>query len=210
MDRNSHDISSESGRREATALDLLEQSDDELLGLFDSIDGSRGASVEERSDYGSLAKLLVRQVATREAALVDVSEAIKDVDGLRGLSDRLQGDTHTRRSLIDELEHMSRGTQPMNLNAGQDFDGALSALVQELRPQIRWEQKEAIPAIRGTFESSNAGGHIHSAAYVSKHAPTNLHPDGSKWYERAPVVSRLMAMYDRLRDYPTQAKDPRK
>ena len=35
-----------------------------------------------------------------------------------------------------------------------------------------------------------------------KHAPTNLELSGPRWIERAPVLSRLLTIYDHLRDFP--------
>jgi hypothetical protein len=41
-----------------------------------------------------------------------------------------------------------------------------------------------------------------SAGHVRRHAPINLDPHGPRWWERAPVISRLMTVYDHLRDFP--------
>ena len=40
------------------------------------------------------------------------------------------------------------------------------------------------------------------AAHVARHAPTNLDPNGARWFERSPVISRFLTIYDRMRDYP--------
>jgi hypothetical protein len=29
----------------------------------------------------------------------------------------------------------------------------------------------------------------------------NLNPDGPRWWERAPIISRAITLYDRLRDF---------
>jgi hypothetical protein len=47
---------------------------------------------------------------------------------------------------------------------------------------------------------------LKSAEHVANHAPTNIHPNGPKWYERAPVLSRLLSVYDRKRDFPQADK----
>jgi hypothetical protein len=39
-----------------------------------------------------------------------------------------------------------------------------------------------------------------------RHAPTSLSPEGPRWYERAPVISRLLTIYDRLRDFPRASR----
>ena len=69
--------------KEGTAIDLLEAEDLKLRQLFTALRGARGSSVVERSEYGDIAKQAIRHLATREAALVDVSEVASHDPGLR-------------------------------------------------------------------------------------------------------------------------------
>jgi len=55
---------------------------------------------------------------------------------------------------------------------------------------------------RSALTAADREDELKTAEYLSVHAPTNLHPDGPQWWERAPVISRLITLYDRLRDFP--------
>jgi len=201
--------SMESAPKDETALDLLEREDRELLQLFSDLEAAQEPDVESRARYGDLAKNLIRHVATREAALVDVSTALKGLEGTEGEWSALEGNGNDRRQAIDEVERMSRGVQGINLNAGQDFEGALSALTDLLEPEIDRDLHHLIPHLRRTLTPQEANAVFHSAAHVARHAPTRLSPKGPAWYERAPFVSRLLSIYDRLRDYPTASRRAR-
>jgi hypothetical protein len=190
--------SAESG----TALDLLEREDIELRSIFGQVRAAQGWSVEDRADYGDLAKTVIRRVATREAALVDVASVAGQVPALEALTERIEQLSSIRREALDKVEKMSRGVQGINLNTGQDFDKEFSALMQIVGSEIEWDLDEAIPAVRSALEQHDKVGDLTSADKVAKRAPTNLSPKGPRWYERAPVLSRFISTYDRLRDFP--------
>jgi len=191
-----------------TSLDLLESEDRKILTIADEIATKRGSSVEDRADYGNEAKLLVRHLAAREAALLDVAEGLAKLTGLHELGDEFFGDPAPRRGKMDTVEHMSRGIQGMYLNTGQDFDGELSALLDLLRPSIEWDLYEGIPEVRARVGKRGAEV-FHSADHVAHHAPTSLNPTGPQWWERAPVVSRLVTVMQHLRDYPKASREAR-
>jgi hypothetical protein len=188
----------------ATALDQLERENRELQGIFVELDAHRSASVEDRAEYGKLVKKLIRHVAIREAALVDVGLAIENAPSLPTKAERLRQGTEQRRTLIDRVEKMSRGVQGINLNTGQNFDAELLELQRLLQNEMQWEA-EALPGIRAALGNGGLQD-LHSADYVVKHAPTNLSPRGPRWYESAPFVSRLLTLYDHLRDFPKAAR----
>ena len=185
-----------------TALDLLEREDLELRRLFTVLRQHRGSSVEDRADYGNAAKDVIRHIATREAALVEVAESISGDPGLEHVSARLEDNMGPRREQIDRVEKMSRGVQGINLNQGQDFDAEMQQLEQIVGTEIEWELGEALPQIQHAIGHSDSDDAMKSARHVEKHAPTNLEPSGPRWVERAPVVSRLLTIYDHLRDFP--------
>ena len=110
--------------KNATALDQLERENRELQRIFAELDAHRSASVEDRAEYGKLVKKLIRHVAIREAALVDVGLAIEHVPSLPTKAERLRQGTEQRRTVIDRVEKMSRGVQGINLNTGQNFDAS--------------------------------------------------------------------------------------
>jgi hypothetical protein len=120
----------------------------------------------------------------------------------------MESDTKSRREALDRLEHMSRGVPIMSLNHGQDFDGKLRDLEDLLRPDLTFDLESALPAIRQAQDHGEAA-EFHSAHYVERHAPTSLSPEGPKWYERAPVISWAVTMYDHLRDYPRSSRGQR-
>jgi hypothetical protein len=184
------------------ALDLLEEEDLALRRLFTQLRTLQGTTVTERAEYGDLAKTTIRHLATREAAITEVLSVVTDTPELGEVVARIETDTGIRRPLINRVEKMSRGVPPMNLNQGQDFDAALRAIVQEVGTEIEWDLEVGLPAMKAAVRGTERSGDIKSAAHVARHAPTNLHPDGPRWFERAPVISRLLTVYDRLRDYP--------
>jgi hypothetical protein len=97
---------------------------------------------------------------------------------------------------------MSRGVPPNNLNQGQDFDGALGDVVEEVAGEIEWDLDIALPTLKAAIRGTEREDELKSANHVARHAPTNLHPGGPRWFERTPIISRLVTLYDRMRDYP--------
>jgi hypothetical protein len=184
------------------ALDLLQSEDEELRRLFTAIQEARGDTVHGRATYGDLAKDIIQHLATREAAIVEVGRVVTEVPELANIATALSGDVSTRRELLDQLEKMSRGVQGMNLNTGQDFDSVLQQVIDTVGPEIERDLADAVPAVRTWLARSEEPDPLKRGAYVARHAPTSLSPAGPKWYERAPVISRLLTIYDRLRDFP--------
>ncbi len=192
-----------------SALDLLETEDLELRHLFAALRANRGSSVEERAKYGDVAKRIIRHLATREAALVDVSSVASADPRLQGVSSRMESGMREHRPFVDRVEKMSRGVQGINLRVGQDFDGEMDDLMHVIGTEIEWELGVALPDLKGGLRADHREGELKTARHLAVHAPTNLHPDGPRWWERAPVISRLITIYDRLRDFPRDAKRSR-
>jgi len=190
------------GTTSGNALDLLEKEDLELRRLFTVLRQHRGASVEDRADYGNAAKDVIRHLATREASLVEVAEFIADRPELSPLADEMHDRMGMRRRHIDRVERMSRGVQGISLNVGQDFDEEMQEVEQIVGTEIEWELNEAIPRIQHVLSDAGQDESLKSAEHVQKHAPTKLDPRGPRWFERAPVVSRLLTVYDHMRDFP--------
>jgi hypothetical protein len=193
-------------RDDANALELLESEDLELRELFTELRQRRGPSVEDRADYGAAAKEIVRHVAIREAALLDVAEVVSDDPRLSELSARIEQGRSTSRPHIDRVEKMSRGIQGINLRTGQDFDAEMEELIQLVGTEIEWDLGEAIPELRASLADSHREDELKSARHLRKHAPTKLDPKGPRWRERAPVISRFLTIYDHLRDFPKSSR----
>jgi hypothetical protein len=188
------------------ALDLLEREDRELQRIFTTMQQKRGLTVEERVDYGDLAKQSIRHLAVREAALVDITRVLADASQLGGVTGHLESNMLEGRSHIDRVEKMSRGIQGMNLRIGQDFDDAMLELIDVVGAQIEWELNEGLPELNSSLAHSDRAEQLKSAGHLESHAPTNLHPDGPRWWESAPVLSRMLTVYDHLRDFPRASK----
>lgn len=193
-------------RDDANALELLESEDLELRELFTELRQRRGSSVEDRAEYGHIAKEIVRHVAVREAALVDVAEVASDDPRLSEFTSRIEHGRNTSRPHIDRVEKMSRGVQGINLRTGQDFDAEIEELIQLVGTEIEWDLGEAVPELQASLEQSHREEELKSARHVRRHAPTKLDPGGPRWYERAPVISRLLTVYDHLRDFPKSSR----
>jgi hypothetical protein len=198
-----------SPRRQVTSLDALARENRTLRELFAQINASRGSSVEARYDYGNAAKQVIRHLATRQASLMDVSHAISEIPNLRMIAIRMMARGKDRRSLLDALGDMSRGIQGVYLNQGQDFDGPLTSLIHAVVTEIDWELTEAIPLIERTLDAEGRTPPFRSARYVQSHAPTRLSESGPRWWEHAPIVSRIVTLFDHLRDHPAAERAKR-
>lgn len=195
---------------EQTSLDVLESENAVLRGLFDEIRDSRGPSVEERYDYGNLAKEIIRHIAIRQSSLVNVAAAIAPMPSLRSTGARMSDRGTDRRRAYDEVGDLSRNVEVMNLNQGQDFDGPLMALIDAVAPELDWELADAIPLIRASLTTNDFAGRFCSARYARRHAPTRLNVNGPRWYERVPIISRLLTLYEHLSDYLANNHDKRR
>ncbi len=193
-------------RGDADALELLESEDRDLRELFTELRQRRGSSVEDRAEYGDIAKEIVRHVAVREAALVDVAQVASDEPGLSDLTSRIEHGRTTSRPHIDRVEKMSRGVQGINLRIGQDFAAEMEELIQLVGTEIEWDLDEAIPELRASLRGTHRDDELKRASHLRKHAPTQLDPKGARWRERAPVISRFLTIYDHLRDFPQASR----
>jgi hypothetical protein len=196
-------------RDDANALELLENEDLELRDLFAELRQRRGPSVLDRAEYGDIAKEIVRHVAVREAALIDVAVVASDEPHLGGIASRIEHSRSTSRPHIDRVEKMSRGVQGINLRIGQDFDVEVEELIQVVGTEIEWDLAEAIPELEASLQRSHRQDELKSAKHLRTHAPTKLDPRGPRWHERAPVISRLLTVYDHLRDFPKESRSHR-
>jgi hypothetical protein len=196
-------------KKTSTSLDLLQHEDLVLRDFFARINETRGSSVESRYDYGNIAKEIIEHVSTRQSCLMDIANALSAIPALQPTAARMADRAKDRRPLIDQLGDLSRSIQGISLNAGQDFDGPLASLIALISPEIEWELSEAIPLIQRSFDHDAEEVTFESASYVTRHAPTHLNLSGRRWYEHAPVVSRLVTIYDHLRDHPRASRDER-
>jgi short-subunit dehydrogenase len=194
-------------KTETTSLDVLENEDLLLLGLIQGIAVTRGAAVEQRYEHGNVAKEILRHLAVRQSSLVSVGAVISSMPELRAIGSRMVSRATERRGAIDAATRLARAVQPVALNEGQDFDGVFDPLLDLERQEIEWELSHAIPAIRKAVPDEDAQKRFRSARYVHRHAPTFLSTRGPRWYEQAPVVSRLLTIYEHMNDFPRASKE---
>ncbi|HEY5303296.1 MAG TPA: SDR family oxidoreductase [Acidimicrobiales bacterium] len=204
---SSDNYSKPAKKNEKSALDTLENEDRWLLQLFQGIALNRGTSVEERYAYGNLAKEILRHIAIRQASLVNVATVITSMPELHAIGSRMMDRATHRRVLIDASTQMARGIQPVSLSEGQDFGEAFDTLINATRSEIEWELSEAISLIRATMIANRTAQRLRSSRYVRRHAPTYLSTKGPRWYERAPVVSRIFTIYEHMNDFPRASRE---
>jgi hypothetical protein len=77
----------------------------------------------------------------------------------------------------------------------------MEQLTQVVGSEIDCEMGVALPNLRGIFEATDRQDELKTAGPLSTYA-TNLHPHRPRWRKRAPVISRLITVYDRLLDFP--------
>lgn len=192
-----------------TSLDVLQRENRTLNDLFARIGRTRQSTVDTRYEYGNAAKEIIRHMAVRQSSLMDVAAVTSAMPDLQAVGARMRDRGTAQRSLIDQVADMSRGIQGISLNQGQDFNGPLHRLMVEVSHEIEWELSEAIPLIEQSLGTGDYVRRLKSARYVERHAPTKVNPSGPRWYENAPVVSRLLTMYSHLRNHPRADGDPR-
>jgi hypothetical protein len=185
---------------ERTSLDVLVSADVSLQELFVEVEQAQGPSVEQRYRYGELAREVLSLLAVRQASVTDVAGAVAAIPELRQVETELLECAMACRPMIDELVDMSVGVQGMYLNLGQDFDWPFQALMDEASSTIMWELEDAIPRIVRVLAAHEVDVDFRSARFVRHHAPRRLNPSGARWYEHAPVISRILTICNRLRD----------
>jgi len=194
---------------DTSSLDVLRYEDLFLKDLFgrvrrdqdpiETVDyESRAASVERRYRYGQACKQSLRCLAIRQSAAMDVAKTVMSTPELAQAGAKMIERGTVCRPLINELRVVVRAQGPMNLNSGYDFAGRMAELMEMADETIDWELNDAIPLIEGWLVVSCSAPRFHGARYITNHAPTRLNPAGPRWYERAPVVSRFVTMYDHL------------
>jgi hypothetical protein len=189
-------------RSKRNSLDVLRREDHLLKVLFQRVSAAEGSSVEARYEYGNAVKQIIRHLALRQASLMNVARVTSEFPSLRETANRMIDRGTKRRVLIDKVGDLARSIQGLYLNQGQDLDAPLTSLISEVDMEIDWELADAVPLIERTLSSRERDSLFYDARYVERHAPTRLSPSGPRWHERAPVVSRIVTIYDHLRDHP--------
>lgn len=184
-------------RPRGDALDLLEYENRAIIEIL-----HRFENTDEKLRHGLAGKLLVEHLAVREAAREAVAQALLAEPDLADLGAALEEGIGDRRRALDRLDELARGVQPVNLNQGQDFDGEVASIKGGLRAEIDQDVALRLPRLRERVEGARRKRLLPSAMFIRHHAPTHLHPEGRRWYERLWPLVRLHALYDWLRGFP--------
>ncbi len=183
------------------ALDLLREVDGLVVELFRKFDEASGPGVSAQAQRGTAGKQLVRYTSIREAAKADIARVIDPSTVLGPARKKLIGQIEDRRSTLDSLDRMVRHVRAIDINRAQDAEGEIRRLHAIVGPEIEWELGEGIAAIEREL-TPEARAELHGSRYLRRHAPSQLDPEGSRWYERAPVLGWLITQWDRLQDRP--------
>lgn len=192
-----------------TSLDVLLFEDVYLKDLFAQIREHRdpltlgqqispAESVLHRYRYSELAKRALRHLAVRQAASADVVRTIEARPEFQAIGEQMRRQGVVCRAAINKLRDRVRRQAPMSLATSEHFDDCLYRLIAGTEETLNWELAEGIPPIRNASAGSESFPKFKSAMYVRQHAPTKLNPSGPRWYERTPVVSRLLTFWDLL------------
>jgi hypothetical protein len=184
-----------------SSLDLLEEEDRILQGLFEAARCGSDRAAENCPEDESAAKRIVRHGAIREACVVDVRDVIREIPEIRSVANRWLTRTTRRRLLLNRVGDLSWGIQGTRRSLGPDVDDMLRQLIDEMVGEIEWELSEALPAV---WRSMTVSSHslLHSARYVRRYTPTRFNPSGPSWVERNPIASRTVDIWGQLRDRP--------
>lgn len=190
------------------ALDLLEEMDRAVDKLFRHYEESEGPGVVNQASRGSVGKQLVRYLSMREAAKADIARVIDPSTGLGAARTKLIGHVEDRRSALDSLDRMIRHVRAIDISRTRDADGEILRLRAIVGPEIEWELGEGIGTIEAGLATATRAK-LHRSRNLARHAPTQLDPHGSRWYERAPVVGWLLTKWDRMQDRPRPTRASR-
>lgn len=191
-----------------SSLDVLEAQDRLLRDMFQQIRDderpilvvdavTRARSVERRYRYGQAVKAALRQLAVRQSAAVDVASAIAQIPALAATAENIQERASRCRTLINECRDTVRSRPLMSVNAEGGFVERFSALMELADATVAWELQAAIPRIRASLHETGEQARFHTERHVRRDAPTRL-ATKPRWYESAPVLSRLKTLYDHL------------
>jgi hypothetical protein len=185
------------------AIDLLDYEDravSELLRAFsdDALD---------RSQHGEVVKLLVEHLAVRQAAREELADVVAAVPPLAAVERRLRAGIPERRAELRQLDELTRGVEPINVNQGQDVDAVVTRVRPALEAEIRDDLEDLVPALRRTL-TDRQRAKVPSTRYVRHHAPTHPGAHRRRWYDRVGPLARLHALYDALRGFPGGGLEP--
>jgi hypothetical protein len=199
-------------RVEDSSLEVLKQEDLKLRSLFerigDLLDPSfqikgyddRATEVLRRYEYATLAKEVLRSLAIRQSAAMDVAKTISSRPELSRTATRIVERGTVCRPILHELRQLRRLENPMSLALNPQFEVAMRSLLEVSSITVEWELQDAIPCIARSMETEGAVLTFSTADYVRRHAPRRLCLSGPQWYESAPVISRLLMLLHKISD----------
>jgi hypothetical protein len=200
------------GKTPDDSLELLAEQDRVLLKIFDGWDAATPAPdvedarvlVKQGWERGTFGKLLIEYAAVRVAAKEDVARVLRDV-GDTDLAETLTARLRDIRMILDRLDEVARGVDPVGLAASSEFAGAVGELAALIRADLGIEPVRVLPVVAAALGDRRSL--LARAKHVESHAPT--HPGADRrWYDDIGPLVRIHARYDRLRGFPWAESGP--
>lgn len=185
------------GTGSGDAVDLLDDEVEVMRQLLDAWEASGATpasprtAVDDNWERGTLGKLLIEHCAVRLAAQAEIVRVLGG-HGIDELADELRRDLVATQRIVERMNEISRGVEPLALAASEDFASEVAELGQRFGALETSTDVRRVDAAVRPFRQE-----IASEDYVRRHAPT--HPSG---HRRRPGLTRLQTMYDRLRGVP--------
>jgi hypothetical protein len=196
--------------RSADSLDLLEEVSgnlEELLStwyaLAPSEDDDPNHAATEARIRGTAGKEILEQAALWLAATADAVRVLRQSDqGELALA--LEQHSLGARRATAQLDDLSRGVSAIDLRYSDEFTELIDRLAALLGDDLDGVE-ETVARLDGALGRQRS--ELRSATFIRGHAP--IHPSAHHHrYQDIPIVSRIHALYDRVRSFPGAESTP--
>jgi hypothetical protein len=193
--------------RQGDSLDLFKEESEVLAAAFPHWEQTRGGAAAGRMagaanfDNGTMGKLILEHAAVHLGAARDICRVLRngarttELQEMEQVLDRMW-------PVIDRLDELGRGTEPVAVAANDDFADALAKLRTVLEP-IAGDTAFADRLARTLGDRRHQ---LRTARYIRRHSPT--HPGPGRWYDSIGVLARVHTAYDRSRGFPWAESAP--
>jgi hypothetical protein len=189
------------------SLELLRSESAMLASAFRQWDETRGAGQSGRMagatnfDSGTIGKVILEHAAVHLGAARDVCRVLRNGSRRSELEplEQVIGDVWP---VLDRLDELGRGTEPVAVAANDDFADAVDKLRAVLGPLT--DDPGFSDRIAGAL--GDRRHELRTAPYIRRHSPT--HPGPGRWYNSIGPLVRLQTAYDRSRGFPWAESQP--
>ncbi|HET9059511.1 MAG TPA: hypothetical protein VFN61_06290 [Acidimicrobiales bacterium] len=189
------------------ALELLRSESVLLASAFRQWDEATGAAQRGRMagaanfDKGTVGKVILEHAAVHLGAARDVCRVLHNAPRVDEL-ERIEQVLADVWPVIDRLDELGRGTEPVAVAANEDFADAVSKLRTVLEPLT--DDPALADRLAGAL--ADRRHELRTAQYIRRHSPT--HPGPGRWYNSIGPLARLQTAYDRSRGFPWAESQP--